>query len=140
MRAVWDIGKEATALFDALESAPAGPIFFDAEITEEDATLLAAFIWFEEAEDDEPAPAAEIEGNPEPIVCTDAAAAAADRTCVIVGGVGTREVVGFFTASSYEGGGKIGFEDAFPVPDGPPPPVLLRGVVPAAPLAALNAC
>mmetsp|Transcript_21967 Transcript_21967/g.52050 ORF Transcript_21967/g.52050 Transcript_21967/m.52050 type:complete len:118 (-) Transcript_21967:917-1270(-) len=114
--------------FDAVESAV--PLLLDAETVDE-ATLEAAFIVVDEAEDPE------IAGNPE---ATDAALVDTERTCGIVGGVGTREAVEFLTGSSYEGGGKMGLDDAFPVPDGPPPPVLLRGVVPAAPLAALKAC
>ena len=80
--------------------------------------------------------ALEIEGNPEAAE----EEVLVDRALVIATGGGTSEDVELFAGSSYEGGGKTGFDDAFPVPDGPPPPVRLRGVEPAAPLAALKAC
>lgn len=82
-----------------------------------------------------------IAGYPELAEPDDEIGAEEDRVCVdIEDGVGTREAVEGLAGSSKEGGGKIGLNEAFPVPDGPPPPVRRRGVEPAAPLAALNAC
>jgi hypothetical protein len=99
---------------------------------------LVALVVFVDAEAELPE---EIAGNPE--LAVEAVAVApveTDRTCVVaVGGVGTTAAEAL-AGSSKEGGGKIGFDDALPVPDGPPPPVRLRGVDPAAPLAALKAC
>lgn len=62
----------------------------------------------------------------------------AERVEAPLGG-GTRAGV-CFAGSSYVGGGNTGLFEALPVPEGPPPPVLRRGVLPAAPLDALNAC
>jgi len=136
-RLVWGIGNEATAAFDAVGSVPAVPILLEVELAAV-VILVAAFnVVVEEEVDTEDA--VEIEGNPEPIVEAEAVVPV-ERTCVIVGGVGTSDAVELLAGSSYEGGGKTGFDDAFPVPDGPPPPVRRRGVEPAAPLAALNAC
>ena len=75
--------------------------------------------------------AAEIVGNPVPVVIarpTDAAA----------GGGGTSVGV-VLAGSSKVGTGKTGFEAALPVPDGPPPPTRLRGATPPA-ADALKAC
>mmetsp|Transcript_26200 Transcript_26200/g.48878 ORF Transcript_26200/g.48878 Transcript_26200/m.48878 type:complete len:325 (+) Transcript_26200:1005-1979(+) len=83
------------------------------------------------------AAAAEIVGNAEEPVATEAERCCADTD---TGGGGTRFAVEAFAGSSKEGGGKTGFAEAFPVPDGPPPPVRRRGVEPAGPLAALKAC
>ena len=74
--------------------------------------------------------AADMLGNPEPTL----------TALVDAAGAGTRFEVEGFDGSSYVGSGKTGFEQALPVPDGPPPPTLRRGADPAAPLAALSAC
>ena len=126
---VCDIGNEAMAPFGAVGIPP---LLIDAELPPEE-TLLAAlkavaaggFVG-----------ALEIEGNPEAVE----EEVLVDRPFVIVAGVGTSEAVELLAGSSYEGGGNTGFDDAFPVLDGPPPPVRRRGVEPAAPLAALKAC
>ena len=77
--------------------------------------------------------AAAIVGNPVPVVD--------DLVCPTAGGGGgTKEDEDDFAGSSYDGGGKIGWAEALPVDDGPPPPARLRCVDPAAPLAALSAC
>ena len=71
----------------------------------------------------------------------DAAAdtAETERPFAAAEGGGTKGV-GFFAGSSKVGAGNTGWEEARPVPDGPPLPVLRRGAPPAAPLAALRAC
>lgn len=48
-------------------------------------------------------------------------------------GTGT-ETEGGFAGSSNSGGGNIGWVDAFPVPDGPPPPTRFRGGIGIPPL------
>ena len=53
-------------------------------------------------------------------------------------GVGTSAGAGL-VGSSNSGGGKTGLEAARPVPEGPPPPILRRGTVPAC-CDALRAC
>ena len=63
----------------------------------------------------------------------------AERAVAVPGGGGTSGGVGL-AGSSNVGGGNTGLVAARPVPEGPPPPVLRRGALPAAPLAALRAC
>lgn len=136
-RLVWGRGNEATGPLSAFVSVPAVAILLDAE-PETDATLLEAFnAVVDDGADTEDA--VEIEGNADPTVVAEVEVPV-ERTCDIVWGVGTNEDVELLAGSSYEGGGNTGLDDAFPVPDGPPPPVRRRGVEPAAPLAALNAC
>lgn len=145
LRVVWGIANEEEIVpFGAVGSVLALPLllFVDAPVE----TGLEALIVFVKTEADTAGTVPEeIAGKPEladaDAVADKVVAAEAERTCVdIVGGVGTREAVEDLAGSSKEGGGKIGFDDAFPVPDGPPPPVRRRGVEPAAPLAALKAC
>ena len=57
----------------------------------------------------------------------------------VPGGGGTRGGL-CLAGSSKQGGGKIGFAAARPVPDGTPPPTRRRGALPAAAPAALRAC
>jgi len=138
--------EEAIVPFGAVGIVLAFPLllFVDTPV-EIGLEALIVFVKTEaDAADTGPVPE-DMAGNPELADAdTDAAelvAVEAERACVdIVGGVGTREAVEDLAGSSKEGGGKIGFDDAFPVPDGPPPPVRRRGVEPAAPLAALKAC
>ena len=124
------MGNEVAAPFVALGILPA------ADAAPALAAILLAAVIVVAADGVAFADALEIAGNPDAVVED----VLADRAFVVIAeGGGTSEAVDL-AGSSYEGGGNTGLEEAFPVPDGPPPPVRLRGVDPAAPLAALNAC
>jgi hypothetical protein len=89
-RFVWGIGNEATTAFGAVGRVP--------EDVEADVTLLAAFIVVVDEEVDAEG-AVEIDGNPAPLVAAEAEGPA-ERTCVIVGGVGTSEAAELLAGSS----------------------------------------
>ena len=129
------MGSEAAVAFVALGSLAVAATFMAAEPAPA-ATLLAAVIVVA-ADGVDLLVVLEIAGKPEAPV----EEVLADLAFVdIATGGGTSGAVEALAGSSYEGGGNTGFDEAFPVPDGPPPPVRRRGVEPAAPLAALNAC
>ena len=128
------MGNEVAAAFVALGSLAAAAALAAVEPAPA-ATLLAAVIVVA-ADGVDLVAVVEIEGNPE----AEVEEVLADRAFVDIATGGGTSGGELLAGSSYEGGGNTGFEEAFPVPDGPPPPVRRRGVEPAAPLAALNAC
>jgi len=134
LRAVWATGSGEIVAFLEAGSVPAGPLLI-VVFTRLETDLVALVVF--DAEVGAAVPE-EIVENPETTFVVEAEEV--ERACVIVAGVGIREAADDLAGSSKEGGGKIGFDDDFPVPDGPPPPVRRRGVEPAAPVAALKAC